>query len=102
LLIFDFADSNKVALKAGHVYAFELQGIRDSAPLFWRRTATDTYAGGAACCNRAVIAERAARCDFAMAVYGAEVSKTACSDTPDSSKSSEQRVRPTSVRPWSP
>jgi beta-xylosidase len=75
LLLFDFAGSNQVILKAGHVYAFELQGIRKSAPLFWRRTKKDTYRDGAACSNRAVIEEKSNKCDFAMAVYGTSVLK---------------------------
>jgi len=70
LLNFDFAGLNQVALKAGHVYAFELQGIRKSAPIFWRRTRKDTYPSGAACSDRSGIEERGARYDFAMAVYG--------------------------------
>lgn len=77
LLLFDFSGSNQVILKAGHIYAFELQGIRKSAPLFWRRTNEDTYQGGAAYCNRAVIEEKSNKCDFAMAVYGVRVSSDA-------------------------
>jgi hypothetical protein len=75
LLLFDFVGSNQVILKSGHVYAFELQGIRKSAPLFWRRTQKDTYQDGAACSNRAVVEEKSNQCDFAMAVYGTSVLK---------------------------
>jgi hypothetical protein len=70
LLLLDFAESNQIILKAGHNYAFEIQGSRNSAPLFWRRTNKDTYAGGVGCCDRSAIEERSSRCDFAMAVYG--------------------------------
>jgi len=70
LLLFDFTGPNQIVLKAGHVYAFELQGARNSTPLFWRRTTKDTYSGGAAYANRTVIEERSKPCDFAMAVYG--------------------------------
>jgi hypothetical protein len=74
LLVLDFVDSNQITMKAGHTYAFEIQGVRNSAPLFWRRTRKDTYAGGTACFNRTAIEERSNRCDFAMAVYGGRVS----------------------------
>ena len=73
LLNFDFSGLNQIALKAGHVYAFELQGIRKSAPVFWRRTRKDTYPAGTAYLDRSIIEERAAHYDFAMAVYGARV-----------------------------
>jgi hypothetical protein len=73
LLLFDFARANQVTLKTGHVYAFELQSVPKSAPLFWRRTRKNTYPQGAACSNRAVIEERSSQCDFAMAIYGARV-----------------------------
>lgn len=74
LLLFDFTGANQVILKTEHVYVFELQGVRKSAPLFWRRTRKDTYRQGAAFSNHEVIEERSSHCDFAMAVYGARVS----------------------------
>jgi hypothetical protein len=74
LLTFDFTADQQVMLKPGRVYAFELQGIRKSAPLFWRKTRKDTYSAGAAFSNRAVLLDRANRpCDFALALYGAAV-----------------------------
>lgn len=71
LLHLDFAGSNQVSLKAGHTYAFELQGARNSAPLFWRRTKKDTYRHGAAYRDRTIIEDRSSKADFAMAVYDA-------------------------------
>lgn len=70
LLLFDFDESNRVALKAGHKYALELQG-REGAPTFyWRRTTTNVYAGGSAFRGRAAILDKQQQtCDFAMALY---------------------------------
>ncbi len=98
LLLFDFAGSNQVILKAGHLYAFELHGIRESAPLFWRRTKKDTYQGGAAYSERAVIVEKSNKCDFAMAVYGTGV-PNAAQNAEDSSKSAEKTPQAVSVPP---
>jgi xylan 1,4-beta-xylosidase len=75
LLLFDFSGPKQVILKAGHIYAFELQGTGKSATLFWRRTKKDTYPGGAAYRNRSVIKEKTSNFDFAMSVYGTGVSK---------------------------
>ncbi|HBF33739.1 TPA: hypothetical protein DDW35_04175 [Candidatus Sumerlaeota bacterium] len=71
LLHFDLAD--KVELKANHTYVFELQGVRNSAALFWRRTKKDTYPKGAAYQNRSLMDEKS-KCDFVMAVYGTSTS----------------------------
>ncbi|MGA2916630.1 MAG: glycoside hydrolase family 43 protein [Sedimentisphaerales bacterium] len=92
LLLFDFTGSNQVILKSGHLYAFELQGIRKSAPLFWRRTKKDTYQGGAAYSDRAAIIEKSSQCDFAMAVYGIRVPSNAAHN-PDSSISGKIPTR---------
>jgi len=103
LLVFDFAGPNQVILKAGHAYAFELQGLRKSAPLFWRRTKKDAYQGGAAYSDRAVIDEKSNQCDFAMAVYGVRVSDDAAHDPEDSSKPTEAvEVEATQavLKPW--
>lgn len=70
LLQFDFSGADQVILKGGHRYAFELQGTRKSAPLFWRRTRQATYHDGTAYANRAAITERSGPSDFALAVYG--------------------------------
>jgi hypothetical protein len=69
LLLLDFGGDNQAMLKAGHVYAFELQGARGSGPLFWRRTNKNIHADGAAYVDRTLIEEKSNRCDFAMAVY---------------------------------
>lgn len=70
LLVFDFTGSNQVMLKAGHLYAFELQGVRRSAPVFWRRTRKNSYEAGAAYIDRALTAGPSGDFDFAMALYG--------------------------------
>ena len=68
ILEFDFTGADQVTLHAGHMYAFELDGVLNSTPVFWSRGVSDTYAGGAAYRNRSWINLNNAR-DFAMAVY---------------------------------
>ncbi|MFD2720365.1 glycoside hydrolase family 43 protein [Hymenobacter monticola] len=76
ILQFDFATANQVVLKAGHRYALELQGVAKSAPLFWRVSRQDTYAGGSAYQNRQPVLLNDKRgYDFALAVYGAPLKK---------------------------
>lgn len=71
LLTFEFTAENQVVLKAGKLYVFELQGVRGSAPLFWRKSKKDVYRGGAAYANRLRILDKAnSTCDFSMAIYG--------------------------------
>jgi hypothetical protein len=71
ILQFDFAAVNQATLKAGHRYALELQGVAKSAPLFWRVSRQDTYAGGSAHQNRQPVLLNDKRgYDFALAVYG--------------------------------
>jgi hypothetical protein len=71
ILQFDFAAGQQVMLRAGHRYALELQGAAKSAPLFWRVSRQDTYAGGSAYQNRqAVLLNDKRGYDFALAVYG--------------------------------
>ena len=67
LLHFDFKD--KIALKAGHTYVFELQSARGAVPIVWRRTKSDTYPKGGAYKNRTLIDERGAKPDFVLGVY---------------------------------
>ncbi|HTZ21940.1 MAG TPA: glycoside hydrolase family 30 beta sandwich domain-containing protein [Opitutaceae bacterium] len=69
VLQFDFADSDRVVLAAGHLYAFEISGLSGSRPVQWWRNVSDTYTGGAAYRNRSWINGVSAR-DFAAAVYG--------------------------------
>jgi glucuronoarabinoxylan endo-1,4-beta-xylanase len=69
VLQFDFADSDRVILAAGHMYAFEISGLSGTRPVQWYRTISDTYTGGAAYRNRSWINGVNAR-DFATAVYG--------------------------------
>jgi glucuronoarabinoxylan endo-1,4-beta-xylanase len=67
---FDFTGSDQVALEAGHMYAFEINGGLNTAPISWQRTTNDSYAAGAAYRNQSWINGNNAR-DFALAVYGA-------------------------------
>jgi hypothetical protein len=70
LLHFGFALEHQVTLKAGRLYALELQGDRNSASLFWRRAGTDTYADGAAYYDRKLMKEKNGNLtDFAFALY---------------------------------
>ncbi len=75
VLQFDFTGSDQVTLTNGRMYAFEINGALNSAPLLWHRTISDTYTGGAACRNRSWINGNNAR-EFALAVYGAVVAST--------------------------
>ena len=68
VLQFDFTGSDQVTLTNGHLYAFELDGGLNTAPLLWQRTISDTYSGGAAYRDRSWINGMNAR-DFALAVY---------------------------------
>lgn len=70
LLRFSFSDTNQPTLKAGHVYAFELQGKPGSLPLFWRSSGEDVFDGGAAYGDRKRIVDGEKSRDFAMALYG--------------------------------
>lgn len=70
LLQFDFAGANQVPLLAGHSYAFELQGLEKSAPLFWRASRQEAYAAGGAYFNRQPLRlNDKPGYDFALAVY---------------------------------
>lgn len=72
VLRFDFSGSDQVTLTNGHLYAFEINGVINSAPLAWQRTISDTYGGGAAYRNQAWINGNNAR-EFALAVYGSVI-----------------------------
>lgn len=72
LLQIDFGGAQRTILKKGRVYALELQGKPGSAPLFWRRSTRETFAGGAAYSNRKRLKEREDYCDFTIALYGRE------------------------------
>jgi glucuronoarabinoxylan endo-1,4-beta-xylanase len=69
LLRLDFDGSDQALLIAGHMYAFELDGVSGTTPMSWFRTISDTYPGGAAYRNRAWINGNSGR-DFGMALYG--------------------------------
>lgn len=70
LLQLRLAESRQPVLKAGRRYVLELQGVRGSAPIFWRRTKTDTYAVGAAYQDRSLIQDESKTGDFGLALYG--------------------------------
>ncbi len=67
---FDFAGANQVLLQAGHTYAFELQGLEKSAPLFWRASRQEAYPAGGAYFNRLPLRlNDKPGYDFGLAVY---------------------------------
>lgn len=70
LLQFHLDEHRQPELKAGRRYVLELQGVRDTAPLFWRRTKTDTHLTGAAYRDRSLIDEESKSGDFGLALYG--------------------------------
>jgi hypothetical protein len=70
LLQIDFSGGQRAQLKKGHVYAFELQGKPNSAPLFWRRSTKESFGGGAAYSDRKRLKDGESFCDFAIALYG--------------------------------
>lgn len=70
LLQLRLAESRQPVLKAGRRYVLELQGVRGSAPLFWRRTRADVYPAGAAYQDRSLIQDEAITGDFGLALYG--------------------------------
>lgn len=72
---FSFNGNDQVALQAGHMYAFELDGTLNSSSVTWERTVSDTYSGGAAYRNRSWINGNNAR-EFALAVYASSASNT--------------------------
>lgn len=63
-------ESSQPVLQAGNRYVLELQGVRGSAPLFWRRTKSDVYTGGAAYQDRTLIQDASNTGDFGLALYG--------------------------------
>lgn len=75
LLHLDLSEKRQPPLKAGHTYVIELQGVRNSAPFFLRRSRGDIYADGAGYRNRILITagEDSSTSDFVMALYGSEV-----------------------------
>lgn len=69
LLRLDFTESDQIVLRGGRMYAFSISGVNGTSPITWFRTASDTYAGGAAYRNSSWINGNSAR-DFALALYG--------------------------------
>lgn len=76
MLELNFSGGDQLALTNGHLYAFELTGMFNTAPICWGRGTNDTYAGGAAYRNESWINGNSAR-DFAMAVYATPASTNA-------------------------
>jgi hypothetical protein len=70
ILRLELAESRQPVLKAGKRYVLELEGVRGSAPLFWRRTKTDAWPAGAAYHDRSLIEDDSKTGDFGMALYG--------------------------------
>jgi hypothetical protein len=70
LLQLRLARSRQPVLQAGKRYVLEIQGVRASAPLFWRRTRVDVYPAGAAYQDRSLIQDGSMSGDFGLALYG--------------------------------
>ncbi|MBB5211078.1 glycoside hydrolase family 43 protein [Microbulbifer hydrolyticus] len=70
LLQLQLNKSRQPVLIAGKSYVLELQAERGSAPLFWRRTKSDSYLNGAAYRDRSLIQDASAAGDFLLALYG--------------------------------
>ncbi len=68
VLEFDFNGADQVTLQQGHMYAFELTGVKGTTPVAWYRTTSDTYSGGAAYRNQSWINGNNGR-DFSLAIY---------------------------------
>ena len=69
VLQFDFTDSDRVILVAGHMYFLEISSNNGTQPVRWNRSSSDTYAGGTAYRNRTWLSTTNVN-DFALAVYG--------------------------------
>src|ERR1700733_1946425 len=69
VLEFTFNGSDQVTLQSGHLYAFEIDGVVNTIPVTWERTAAATYAGGAAYRNRSWINGNGNARAFSLAVY---------------------------------
>ncbi len=66
----DGLGADKVPLKEGHTYVFELQAPRRTFPISWFRSEKDLYPQGAAYRNRRKITNRERTSgDFAFAIY---------------------------------
>lgn len=61
---------NQILLKAGHVYVFELQGVKGTAPIYLTRSFTDVYAEGNAYYGREIMSDADKTYDFGIALYG--------------------------------
>lgn len=70
LLRLDFTGNDQIVFGAGHMYALELAGTSNTTPLYWYRTTSDLYSGGAAYRNRGFINGTSAR-DFSLALFAA-------------------------------
>ncbi|MGH7997198.1 MAG: hypothetical protein ACREFX_12705 [Opitutaceae bacterium] len=68
ILELGFTGTDEVYLRAGHIYVLEIAGTQGTSPMYWYRTISDVYPGGAAYRNRAWINGTSAR-DFGLAVF---------------------------------
>ena len=69
VLEFDLTGSDQVSLQASHKYAFELEGVSGTTPLYWQRATSNPYSGGAAYRNQSLIISGGSTRDFALAIY---------------------------------
>jgi uncharacterized repeat protein (TIGR03803 family) len=76
VLQFDFNGNDQAVLTNGHLYAFEIDGVTNTQPVSWMRTASATYSGGSAYRNRSWINGNGNQRAFAMAVYATVYTST--------------------------
>jgi len=76
VLQFGFTGSDQVTLTNGHLYAFEIDGMTNTAPMGWQRTAYPSYSGGSAYRNRSWINGNGNFRAFALAVYATVLTNT--------------------------
>jgi hypothetical protein len=75
-LTFDFSPSEQIVLRAGHRYALEIHGSKNSCPLCWYGSQYDygyhdVYPDGAAYRDRKLVKNQpGVTADFALALYG--------------------------------
>lgn len=66
----ELPEDRRLMLQKGHQYVIELQGIRETAPLFWYRSRGDIYPDGAAFRDREIIRDDTTTSDFLIGLYG--------------------------------
>jgi uncharacterized repeat protein (TIGR03803 family) len=76
VLQFNFTGVDQVALTNGHIYAFEVDGVLNTQPVSWQRSASATYSGGSAYRNRSWINGNGNFRAFSLAVYATVLANT--------------------------